>query len=148
MADSATLTPENSRLIVNGVPMAFGRASGTYATFAYDSARYQAVAGVDGTGYYVRTNIRKATTTLVVLPTSEENGLLAGWLAAQDLAPNGFTWPLIVQRGTMIYTGVCVIEGDAPVEYSDGPGTNTWRFLSTRMIGKQGGMPATPLGPA
>ena len=48
-------------------------------------------------------------------------------------------WVDSVQRGTMIYTGVCVIEGDAPVEYSDGPGTNTWRFLSTRMIGKQGG---------
>jgi hypothetical protein len=148
MANSATLTPENSRVLFNGIPMAFGRAPGTYATFAPVVAERTTMSvGVDGPGYYTRTGNRAYTLRLVVLPTSEENDILAAALILQEAAPNGLVWPLVVMRGLATYVGTCVIAGEPPLVYSDGPVTNEWLLNSVRMVGKQGGMPASPLGP-
>lgn len=148
MADGAVLTPQNSRFLFNLIPMAFGRAPGSYFTFAYNRAdRVTYSVGVDGTGYYVTTGDLSATMTLSVLPNSPENDILAAAYVLQMNAPDGLRFPLFVQRGLAIYTGTGLIAGEPPLEYSDGATVNAWKIVSTRMVGKQGGMPLAPLAP-
>lgn len=147
MADGAVYGPKTNLFLFNALPLFAGRAQGTYFTFNYDNpVQWVATAGVDGQGYYTTHGNRAATMTLVVVPNSEDNDILAASLLAQNQSPIGLRWPILVQQGLTIYTGFGVVQGDPPLEYSDTAAPVTWTIVSTRMIGKRAGQPAAPVG--
>lgn len=146
MATGATYTEINQNLVINGVPMSFSRAEGTWCAMTWvKPERVTMYVGVDGFGMYNRSKNRAAFIDLTVLANGPENDILAGLEVAQDLAPNGLRYPILVQQGLTVYSGLGVIVGMPPVSMGDALLTNTWRFASVSMTGKPGSLPGTPL---
>lgn len=146
MSSGATYTEINQNLVINGVPMTFSRAEGTFCTMSWRRPERTAMfVGVDGAGMYVRSRDQSAVITLVVLANGVENDILDGLLKAQEAAPNGLLYPIMVQQGLTLYAGLGVIAGPPPVGMSDAAMTNTWTFNAINMAGKTGSLPASPL---
>lgn len=145
MGQGSTYTTENQVFVFNKVPMTLSRAEGTFCVLTWvKPEKVSMTVGVDGLGMYNRSLNNAATIDLTILANGIENDIIDAAYKLANAAPNGLQFPLLVQQGTTLYTGLGVITGPPPVSMGDGALTNTWRFASVEMIGKTGSLPATP----
>jgi hypothetical protein len=146
MAQGGVYTSQNQIFVFNGIPMSLSRAEGTFVVLSWlRPQRTTTHMGVDGLGMHNRSENRAATIDLTILANGIENDILSTALLAHEQAPNGLLYPLMVQQGGTLYTGLGVIVGPPPVTMGDAALTNVWQFSSTAMVGKHGSLPPTPV---
>lgn len=146
MATGAAYTQQNQNLVIAGAPMSFGRAPGTWCDMQWvDPDEIKMFMGPSGLGMFVRSDNRAAIVTLTILVNAPENDILNALYIAADQAPNGLRYPVMVQQGLTLYTGLGMIMGRPAVSMTDAAMTNTWRFACTSMVGTTGSLPGAPL---
>lgn len=148
---SGTFDFSTLHVILGGVHRVTGRAKGDSVSVVYDNDTYIKTVGVDGTGYFTKISDKSATITLTLGLDSISNAVLSALKLADDAAPGGLMFPLLIRDGagsSAFFTTRARVMKLADGVWSDGGPNRVWTLGTISMEGFIGGLNATPLAPA
>lgn len=145
MADGASLDWKRMHVVIGGHRIT-GRAKGTAVQVTLGAQRNTAAVGIDGTGYFIMSEDRSGSVTVLLTPESESNDVLSEMLLVDEVTPGGVKQSLVVEDAngrTVIASPSAKIAKLPDAAWSDAADTRAWTFVFTQAFGRVGGMPTT-----